>query len=89
MFDIGFWELLLIAVVSLFVIGPDKLPGFVREAGQWLGKARRFIQHTRREIEQELDLHEQLSLKEKISDMDELLENAPDRHQPSGKTTSK
>ena len=79
MFDIGFWELLLIALVALFVIGPDKLPSFIREAGVWASKARRFIQQTRREINQELLLHEQQTFKEKIADLDDLVQNAPDR----------
>lgn len=79
MFDIGFWELLLIAIVSLFVVGPEKFPGFIREAGVWVNKAQRFIQQTRREINQELLLHEQQSFKEKIADLDDLMHNAPDR----------
>lgn len=79
MFDIGFWELLLIAIVSLFVIGPEKFPSFIREAGVWTSKARRFIHQTRREINQELLLHEQETFKEKIADLDNLIENAPDR----------
>ena len=36
MFDIGFWELLLIAIISLLVAGPEKLPELVRDAGRWL-----------------------------------------------------
>ncbi len=79
MFDIGFWELLLIAIVSLFVIGPEKFPGFIREAGIWINKIRRFIQQTRREINQQLLLHEQESFKQKIADLDDLMENAPDK----------
>lgn len=78
-FDIGFWELLLIAIVSLFVIGPEKFPGFIREAGIWINKIRRFIQHTRREINQQLLLHEQETFKQKISDLDNLMDNAPDK----------
>jgi sec-independent protein translocase protein TatB len=35
MFDIGFWELTIIGVVALLVIGPDKLPGIARTAGMW------------------------------------------------------
>ncbi len=79
MFDIGFWELLLIAVVALFVVGPEKLPSFVRKAGAWTTKIRRFIHHTRREIEQELLVHEQQTFKEKIADLDTLMKDAPDK----------
>ncbi len=79
MFDIGFWELLLIAVVALFVVGPEKMPGFIREVSLWFSKIRSFISRTKREIEQELKFHEQQSFKDKINDLDNLLENAPDK----------
>jgi sec-independent protein translocase protein TatB len=41
MFDIGWSELLVIAVVALIAIGPKELPGVLRTIGQWMGKARR------------------------------------------------
>lgn len=41
MFDIGWSELLVIAVVALIAIGPKELPGVLRMVGQWMGKARR------------------------------------------------
>ncbi|MBI3702138.1 MAG: twin-arginine translocase subunit TatB [Afipia sp.] len=41
MFDIGWSELLVIAVVALIAIGPKELPGVLRMIGQWVGKARR------------------------------------------------
>jgi sec-independent protein translocase protein TatB len=43
MFDVGFWELCLIAVVSLLVIGPEKLPKLARIAGFWVGKTRHIV----------------------------------------------
>jgi len=54
MFDIGFWELSLIGVVALLVIGPDRLPGLARKAGILTGKARRLVQSVREDIEREL-----------------------------------
>ena len=54
MFDIGFWELVLVGVVGLVVIGPERLPGFVRVTGFWLGKARRTIATVKQEIKDEL-----------------------------------
>ena len=41
MFDIGWGELLLIAMVALIAIGPKELPGALRTLGQWMGKVRR------------------------------------------------
>jgi len=54
MFDIGFQELMLIMVVALLVIGPERMPGLVRKAGLWFGKARRFITSVKDDINQEL-----------------------------------
>lgn len=47
MFDIGASELLLIAVVAIVVIGPKDMPGALRQAGRWIGKARRMSSHFR------------------------------------------
>lgn len=54
MFDIGFTELLLIAVVSLLVIGPERLPGTVRTVMAWVHRLRRGFNEIRMEVEQEL-----------------------------------
>ncbi len=56
MFDMGFSEILLIAVVSLIVIGPKRLPETVRFLGYWLGKLRRSVHNARQEMERELGL---------------------------------
>ncbi|RME34315.1 MAG: twin-arginine translocase subunit TatB [Gammaproteobacteria bacterium] len=56
MFDIGFWELALIGIVALLVLGPERLPGAARTAGRMIGRARRTLSDLRRELEQEVDL---------------------------------
>lgn len=58
MFDIGFWELALIGVVALLVIGPERLPKVARTAGLWFGKARHFIGSVKADIEKELRAEE-------------------------------
>jgi len=58
MFDIGFWEILLILILALVVIGPERLPGAARQAGFFVGKARRYIEGVRNEVESELDINE-------------------------------
>lgn len=58
MFDIGFTEILLIAVVSLIVIGPKRLPETIRFLGYWVGKLRRSVQGARQEMEREFGLDE-------------------------------
>ncbi len=54
MFDIGFAELLVIGVVALLVIGPERLPQTVRTAGLWLNRIRRGFNDIKQEIQQEL-----------------------------------
>lgn len=58
MFDIGFWELVVIGVVALLVVGPERLPRLAAEAGMWFGKLQRFIRKTRTDIENELHQYE-------------------------------
>ena len=58
MFDIGFWEILLIAVLTMIIVGPEKLPGVAKTAGRWFGKTRRFIEGVKTEVEQEFDVTE-------------------------------
>lgn len=60
MFDIGFWELGLIGVVALLVIGPERLPGVARTAGMWIGRARRFVSSVQADINQEIGKTEEL-----------------------------
>jgi sec-independent protein translocase protein TatB len=63
MFDIGFPELLLIAVVGLLVLGPDRLPVALRAMGLWLGRAQRSYASVKAQIEKEVgmeDVHRQL-----------------------------
>lgn len=58
MFDIGFMELVLIAIVSLIVIGPERLPGAVRTASLWIGRAKRSFNQVKTEIEREINADE-------------------------------
>ncbi len=67
MFDVGFWEMLLIGVVGILVIGPEKLPEVARNVGKWVGKARRYVANVRRDFESEInssDLRELLGEQE-------------------------
>ncbi len=58
MFDIGFAELLIIAVVALVVLGPEKLPVAARTLGLWLGRIRRTVSSIQSEISEELRIEE-------------------------------
>ena len=58
MFDMGFSELLLCAVVALLVIGPDRLPGAARTAGRWVAHLRRSFAAVKAEVEREIGADE-------------------------------
>lgn len=58
MFDMGFSELLLIAVIGLVVIGPERLPGVARTVGRQVGSLRRFMRSMQTQLEQEVKLDE-------------------------------
>jgi sec-independent protein translocase protein TatB len=55
MFDVGFSELLIIAVVALLVLGPERLPHAARLAGVWVRRARAQWESVRSELERELE----------------------------------
>jgi len=54
MFDMGFTEMMLIGIVALIVIGPERLPGVARTAGKYFGRLKRFMTSVRADVEQEL-----------------------------------
>ena len=54
MLDIGFWELLLVSVIALIFIGPEKLPEAIRTVTLWVGRFRRSLTNLRNEIENEI-----------------------------------
>lgn len=58
MFDIGFSELMLIAVVALVVIGPERLPRVARTAGHLLGRLQRYVSTVKSDISREMQLDE-------------------------------
>ena len=58
MFDIGFTELLVIGVVALIVIGPERLPKVARTAGLLFGRLQRYVSQVKSDINQEMQLDE-------------------------------
>ncbi len=55
MFDVGFWELLLILLVALLVIGPERLPGAARTVGLWVRRARALVSLVRDEVDRQME----------------------------------
>ncbi|NQD91651.1 Sec-independent protein translocase subunit TatB [Pseudomonas sp. CrR25] len=58
MFDVGFSELLLVGLVALLVLGPERLPGAVRTAGLWIGRLKRSFSAIKAEVEREIGADE-------------------------------
>lgn len=65
MFDFGFWELAIVLIVALIVVGPDKLPGLAIKVGRWVGKAKRYMSTVRADIESEIKAAELKEMLEK------------------------
>ena len=58
MFDIGFWEILVIALVALIVVGPERLPKLVIVTGLWIGRAQASLHAIKTDISRELRAQE-------------------------------
>ena len=71
MFDIGFSELIMIGLVSLLVIGPERLPKVARLAGFWIGKTRNMVASVKAEIKQELQAEELRQIFKEQADLQE------------------
>ena len=68
MFDIGFSELMLIGIVALVVIGPERLPKVARTAGQWLGKLNRYVSQVKQDIDRDIKLDELRKMQQEMKD---------------------
>ncbi len=68
MFDIGFTELMVIAIVALVVIGPEKLPKVARTVGAYIGRLQRYVNDVKADINRELELDELRKFKQTVED---------------------
>ncbi|WP_447555288.1 Sec-independent protein translocase protein TatB [Vreelandella sp. EE22] len=73
MLDIGFLELMLIGIVGLLVLGPERLPKAARTTGMWIGKIKRTVSGMQREITAQLEAEE---LRQKLSDQQQKLDKS-------------
>lgn len=78
MFDIGFWEIILIAVVALLVVGPNEFPSLIRNIGRGAGKVRGFLSSIKSDLDYEIDKADEIKrlLEEeaKIADLHKILD---------------
>jgi sec-independent protein translocase protein TatB len=68
MFDVGFSELMLIGLVALIVIGPERLPKVARTIGHLVGRAQRYVSDVKTDIQREMDLSDLNDLKNQMQD---------------------
>jgi sec-independent protein translocase protein TatB len=66
MFDIGFTELVVIGVVALIVVGPERLPRVARTAGALLGRLQRYVADVKADINREIELDELRKMKDSV-----------------------
>jgi len=81
MFEIGFSELMMLMLVSLIVIGPERLPKVARVAGYWIGKTRRMLAVAKAEISAELhaeELRQTLQEQQDLLQLHDLIEESKD-----------
>jgi sec-independent protein translocase protein TatB len=78
MFEVGFSEICMVALVALLVIGPEKLPKVARMAGFWVAKSKRIMASVKQEISEEFqaeELRQSLKNQSGISELKQLVED--------------
>ncbi|NDA73929.1 MAG: twin-arginine translocase subunit TatB, partial [Betaproteobacteria bacterium] len=76
MFDIGLSEMLMIAVIALVVLGPERLPRVARQVGQWTGKLQRYVTEVKSDINRQMELEELRRLKTQVQDAAQSIESS-------------
>lgn len=76
MFDVGFSELIVIGIVALIVIGPERLPKVARTVGHLLGRAQRYVSDVKADINREIQLDELKKLQSQVTESARSLEDS-------------
>jgi len=76
MFDIGFSELMVIGLVALIVIGPERLPGVARTLGILAGRLQRYVADVKADINREVELDEFRKMKDSVQQTVSSMENS-------------
>ena len=87
MFDIGFSELVVIAVVALIVLGPERLPKVARTAGHLLGRLQRYVNDVKSDISREMQLEELKKLQAQVEESARGIERDVAQHMQSAEQT--
>ena len=84
MFDFGFWEIAIIGIITLIVVGPEKMPAIARKAGLYFGKLNRFFNKVKSDINEELrmdEIKDEMSMDEEkiiVSEVSEVIQSSAD-----------
>ena len=84
MFDFGFWEIAIIGIITLIVVGPEKMPAIARKAGIYFGKLNRFFNKVKSDINEELrmdEIKDEMSMDEEkiiVSEVTEVIQSSAD-----------
>ena len=84
MFDFGFWEIAIIGIITLIVVGPEKMPAIARKAGLYFGRLNRFFNKVKSDINEELrmdEIKDELSMDEEkiiVSEVTEVIQSSAD-----------
>ena len=76
MFDFGFSELVVIGVVMLIVVGPERLPKVARTAGHLLGRLQRYVSDVKSDIQREMQLEELKKLQQQVQEQANQMETS-------------
>ena len=94
MFDIGFWELVVISIIGLIVLGPERLPGAIRSVMHWVTTVKEMANSVKTEVAHELKLHEInenmiKASKKGLSDLDPELKQSIDQMKETAEQLSR
>ena len=76
MFDISFTEIMVIAIVALIVVGPERLPKVARTLGHLLGRVRRYVGEVKNDIQREMEVEELNELHTSVQEAANSIENS-------------
>lgn len=76
MFDIGFTEMVVVAVIALLVLGPERLPRVAKQAGQWMGKLQRYVNDVKSDLNRQMELEELRRMQNEVKEAATNLESS-------------
>ena len=88
MLDLGFSEMMVIAVVALVVLGPERLPKVARTLGQWVGRMQRYVSDVKADIHREMELEELRRFRQTVEEAATSVQSGLSGLQSSARSTS-